>query len=120
MSFEYQIEKKDQYILVNLSGVLIGSDQSTDLADEVQGLIDQGTQNVIVSLAGIETMNSTGLSVMISILTKTRNAGGEVVITDVPQKVNELMVITKLNTVFTVAESVEEAIELLKKEESWL
>ena len=37
-----------------------------------------------------------------------------------PEKVNELMVITKLYTVFTVAESIEAAEELLNKEETWL
>jgi len=106
--------------LVHLSGVLLASDQTTELVEDVQKLIEEGTQNLIVELSGIETMNSTGLSLMISILTKARNAGGETVIANIPEKVNELMVITKLNTVFTVAGTVEEAVELLNKEETWL
>lgn len=106
--------------MVHLSGVLLASDQTTELVEDVQKLIEEGTQNLIVELSGIETMNSTGLSLMISILTKARNAGGETVIANIPEKVNELMVITKLNTVFTVAGTVEEAVELLNKEETWL
>jgi len=120
VNFEYNIEEKEHYAVISLSGVLISPDQSTILTENVQELIDAGTQNVIVDLSGIETMNSTGLSILISILTKTRNVGGEVVIVNIPKKVNELMIITKLNTVFTVAESIVGAVALLNKEETWL
>ena len=120
MNFEYHIESKEAYTLINLSGILIAPNQSGELIEEFEETIAEGTLNVIVDLSGIETMNSTGLSVLISILTKARNAGGEAVLANLPEKVNELMVITKLYTVFTVDESIEAAEELLNKEETWL
>jgi len=120
VDFEYKIEEKEQFALVHLSGVLIAPNQTTALIENVQELVDNGMLNLIVNLSGIETMNSTGLNVMISILTKARNAGGEAIITNIPKKVNELMVITKLNTVFTVTDSIEDAVKLLNKEETWL
>ncbi|HIA06476.1 MAG TPA: anti-sigma factor antagonist [Flavobacteriales bacterium] len=120
VNFEYHIESKEAYTLINLSGILIAPNQSGELIEEFEETIAEGTLNVIVDLSGIETMNSTGLSVLISILTKARNAGGEAVLANLPEKVNELMVITKLYTVFTVAESIEAAEELLNKEETWL
>ena len=120
MNFKYNIESKETYALIYLSGVLIAPNQSTGLIEEVEEMVVEGMQNIIVDLSGIESMNSTGLNVLIGILTKARNAGGEAVIANVPDKVNELMVITKLNTVFTVADSIEAAVELLNKEETWL
>ena len=120
MNFEYKIESKDAHALIYLSGVLIEPNQTTSLLEEVDDVVGNGTVNIIVDLSGIETMNSTGLNVLISILTKARNAGGEAIVANLPAKVHELMVITKLNTVFSVAESIDEAAELLNKEETWL
>ena len=120
MNFEYNIENEDGYTLIHLSGVLIAPTQFTELIESVHELISESTKNIIVDLAGIESMNSTGLNVLISILTKARNAGGEAVVANIPERVNELMIITKLNTVFTVAESIDKAVELLNKEETWM
>ena len=120
MNFEYKVEPRETYTLISLSGVLIAPNQAQEVIGEMEEAIIEGTLNVVVDLSGIKTMNSTGLSLLISILTKARNAGGEAVIASLPEKVNELMVITKLYTVFTVAESIEAAEELLNKEETWL
>ena len=54
-------------------------------------------------------MNSTGLSILINIFTQTRNRGGEVVITNIPEKINKLLIITKLNSIFNIEETVEAA-----------
>ena len=58
-------------------------------------------------------MNSSGLNVLIQLLTKTRNNGGESVIFNVNKKITELLIITKLNTLFKIAETEEEAIKML-------
>ena len=120
VNFEYKIEPQETYMLISLSGVLIAPNQSKEVLGEVEEAIIEGTLNVVVDLSEIKTMNSTGLSLLIGILTKARNAGGEAIITSLPEKVNELMIITKLYTVFTVAETIEAAEELLNKEETWL
>ena len=54
-------------------------------------------------------MNSSGLNVMINVLTKSRKAGGEVAIANVTKKIKELLIITKLNSFFNVSESIDEA-----------
>ena len=65
-------------------------------------------------------MNSTGLNLLINVLTKTRNAGGDTIIAAAPERVEKLIVITKLNTVFSVAKDMEEAVGMINKEEQWL
>jgi anti-sigma B factor antagonist len=47
-------------------------------------------------------------------MSKARKEGGEVIISNVSKKVNELLIITKLTTLFTVAENVEKAVSKLK------
>ena len=64
-------------------------------------------------------MNSTGLSILINILTQTRSKGGEVIIANVPEKINKLLLITKLNSVFTIKDNIELAkTELTQANES--
>ena len=58
-------------------------------------------------------INSTGLSVLINILTKSKNAGGDMVIVSIPEQLSNLLVITKLTDVFPQAATKEEAIASL-------
>jgi len=58
-------------------------------------------------------MNSTGLSILINLFTQTRNRGGELVITNIPEKINNLLVITKLNSIFNIEDTVEDAKKIL-------
>jgi len=120
MDFEFKIEAKEQYNFVHFGGDLIGTDKTNNLLEQIDEHILKSRVNFIIDLHSVEYMNSTGLNILINILTKSRNAGGETVIANIPEKVNKLMIITKLNTVFTISNSVQEAIDLLKKEESWL
>jgi anti-sigma B factor antagonist len=59
----------------------------------------------------LKYINSSGLTVLINTLTKARKTGGEVMIANVSTKVSELLLITKLNTVFTVTPTVDEALK---------
>jgi anti-sigma B factor antagonist len=52
-------------------------------------------------------MNSTGLNVLLNILSKARKSGGEAVICCVPEKIKSLLVITKLINVFSVVDNEE-------------
>jgi len=81
--------------------------------------LDDGIKNVLIDLAEMQYMNSTGLSILINILTQTRSKGGEVVVANVPEKINKLLVITKLNSVFNIKENIELAkTELTQAHES--
>jgi anti-sigma B factor antagonist len=59
-------------------------------------------------------MNSSGLGVLITVLTKLRNKGGEVVLLNPSEQVKKLLLITKLNNIFNIFDSKEEAEAFLK------
>jgi len=113
MTFDYSITAEERYELVSLSGELIDRNQANDLLHEMNELIESGRTRYVFDLGGLRYLNSSGLNVLINLLTKARKAGGEVAIANVSKKVNELLLITKLNTVFAVSGSVEEAAEKL-------
>jgi len=115
MSFSYQIKKDSDLLIVSLKGNLIGKEQVGELFNEIEFEINEGVENIIIDLAEMLYLNSTGLSIFIQILTKVRNNGGDVVVVNVPEKINKLLVITKLNSVFNIKDSVENAkLEVIK------
>jgi anti-sigma B factor antagonist len=109
MEFEYNITKKDNYSLIKLKGNLIEKNQANNLMDEIDTHPEESHLNFIIDLSSFQYMNSTGLNVLLNILSKARKSGGEAVICAVPEKINSLLVITKLNNVFSVLENEEEA-----------
>jgi anti-sigma B factor antagonist len=115
MVFDYQISEENNFQILKLSGELIDKHQAIDLIRSIDGLLDTDKNKWAIDLSDLKYMNSSGLNVLIQILTKTRNKGGESVIFNVSKKVNELLVITKLNTLFKVSETKEEALAKLGK-----
>lgn len=113
MVLDYKISAEKEFQLLALKGELIDKNQAIDLIKEVDDLLEQGKNKFVIDLSDLRYMNSSGLNVLIQLLTKTRTRGGESVICNVSKKVNELLIITKLNTLFKVTENKEEAFKLL-------
>lgn len=113
MSFSYKIQKEAEYIHVSLIGNLMSKDQVETLFSEIDFYFNEGIKKIIVDLTEMKYMNSTGLSILINLFTQTRNRGGELVITNIPDKINNLLVITKLNSIFNIENTVEEAKKIL-------
>jgi len=115
MYFTHKIEKKGNVQIIRLSGEIIDRNQTFEMMDAINELVAKNHIHFVIDLENLKYLNSSGLTVLIQTLTKARKAGGEAVISNVSKRVNELLVITKLNTVFTVADSVEDAIAKLDK-----
>ncbi|MBL4668640.1 MAG: STAS domain-containing protein [Flavobacteriales bacterium] len=113
MSFSFNIKKDDGLILISLKGNLMSKQQIESLLDEIDFFFNEGLKKIIIDLSEMQYMNSTGLSILINIFTQARNKGGEVVITNIPEKINQLLIITKLNSIFNIEETVEAAKKLL-------
>jgi anti-sigma B factor antagonist len=113
MSFNYSIKKeKNSILIIRLSGRLIEKNQATELLDEIESK-DGETLNLVIDLAELAYMNSTGLNVLITLLTRARKSGGEAIWANEPDIIKKLLVITKLNQIFVLAETVESALEQL-------
>lgn len=105
MEFNYQIEEKKDYNLISISGNLIEKNQASTLLEEVNELVEKDSNRFILNMQDFKYMNSTGLTILLNILTKARKSGGEAVICNVPDRIKTLLVITKLNNVFSVVDS---------------
>jgi anti-sigma B factor antagonist len=109
MEFGFKITQKDSYSLIKLNGNLIEKNQANALMEEIDSHAEGEHVNYVIDLSDFQYMNSTGLNVLLNILSKARKSGGEAVICAVPEKINSLLVITKLNNVFSVMENEEAA-----------
>ena len=116
MDFNYNIEENNGITVINFKGNLIEKSQAIDLMDAFDDLLKRERNRVVVDMAEFGYMNSTGLNVLIQILTKARKSGGEAVISSVPENIRSLMLITKLNSIFTVVDNKQEAEKFLLKE----
>lgn len=112
-NFTFTISEENSIILVKLSGRILENEQTSRLLSEVDNSLSEENNKIVLDLENIEYINSNGLNCFIQLLTKARNKGGEAVIVNVPEKIKKLLLISKLNTVFTIKDNVEQANEIL-------
>ena len=110
MDFTYKIFNKGTYDIVEMSGNLIDKNQSSPLLEEIQEIISKGVNSFVISMESFRYLNSNGLNVLVNILTKSRKNGGDTTICCLSDKIKELLIITKLNTVFTITDDLPTAI----------
>jgi anti-sigma B factor antagonist len=111
MDFEYHLTDKGTYAIVEMKGNLIDKNQATPLLDDIQRLIEKGTISFVISMENFRYLNSNGLNVLVNILTKSRKNGGDTTICSISDKIKELLIITKLNTVFTITDNLTAAVK---------
>lgn len=116
MEFTYKTEEKKDYCLLHFSGNLIEKSQAIEMLERFEELLNKDVKKFIIDMQGFKYMNSTGLNTLLTILTRARKAGGEAIICCVPDNIKSLMLITKLNNIFTIAENEKEAESCLLKE----
>jgi anti-sigma B factor antagonist len=111
--FSFTITEENSIILLKLSGRILDNEQTSRLISEVENTLSDKINKIVLDIENIEYINSNGLNCFIQLLTKARNMGGDAVIVNVPEKIKKLLLISKLNTVFTIKESVGQANEIL-------
>lgn len=97
-------------MILEPKGKIMGGPDATALHDKLHELINQGKKKVIIDLAKVDWMNSTGLGILISGLTTMRNNSGELKLSNVTEKIQSLLTITKLITIFETFDSVDQAV----------
>jgi anti-sigma B factor antagonist len=115
MVFGYSLTTKDNVNIITLKGELIDKNQANELLVEIENNIVNKKNKFVLNLEELKYINSSGLNVMINILTKSRKNDGDVAVCCANKKITELLVITKLNSVFNVCDDNEKAIAILNK-----
>lgn len=114
MPFGYTQSEQNKITVFHLQGDIIDKAEATAFIEEINTIMSKGNNRFVLELSGVKYMNSSGLNILVNILTKARNAGGDVVVCNLSKKVSDLLVITKLDSIFHILPTEEEAIKKLK------
>jgi anti-sigma B factor antagonist len=97
-------------IIVDLIGQIKFGEGSSVLRDTVKDLLAKGHRKILLNLGEITYIDSGGIGELISAFTSTRNQGGELKLLNLTKKVNDLLQITKLYTVFDIRDDEADAL----------
>lgn len=106
-----QERKTDNVVILELSGKIMGGPDAVTLNDKLHELIEAGNTNVVADLGGVNWMNSSGLGILIGGLTTMRNNNGDLKLANITDRIQSLLMITKLLSVFESFDSLEKAVE---------
>ena len=98
-------------VILELSGKIMGGPDATLLNDKLHELIEAGKTKIVANLKGVNWMNSSGLGILIGGLTTMRNSGGDLKLANITDRIQSLLMITKLLTVFESFDTIDQAIE---------
>lgn len=111
----FEQELKENALILRLSGDLIGEDNGANILDKVNTAIHDKVRLCVVDISKLRYINSSGIGVLITILTKFRNKGGEVYLMKPSETVQKLLVITKLNAIFHIVQNEDEVLKTARK-----
>jgi anti-sigma B factor antagonist len=99
-----------------IEGRILSAYESKQLIDEAKSNAVSGNKKLIINISKTDYINSEGLNILIKILTAYRSAGGEAIIFGENSKLEDLFILTKLNSIFSIFKKKEDAILHLKGE----
>ena len=98
-------------MILELKGKLTIGEGDELLKDKVNSLIQQGHQKLLLNLEGVPYLDSTGLGEIVRTYTTVSRQGGQLKLLNLTKRIEDLLAITKLLTVFETFESEPEAVE---------
>jgi anti-sigma B factor antagonist len=102
LSLKITTREVDQVNILDLSGRIILGPELDVLREAVRTLLGQGKKKIILNLADVSYIDSSGVGELVRSYTSVRNQGGELKLLNLTQKVHDVLHVTKLYTVFDI------------------
>ena len=97
--------------ILDLSGKITIGEGSVQLREEVRKLLDAGKKNILLNLGEVAYVDSSGIGELVSSYTTTSNQGGHLKLLNLTKKIQDLLMITKLLTVFETFDNEQDGLE---------
>jgi anti-sigma B factor antagonist len=110
MSLDIQQREREGIVLLDLKGRLVVGEPIGSLRERIRELSETGRNNVILNLEGVDYIDSTGLGGLVISYTTLKKAGGALKVLNLSRRNIELLVLTKLSTVFEVFNDEQDAV----------
>lgn len=115
MTMKISSRQVDGVSILDCSGRITLGEGSITLRDSVRELLGKGQKNILLNLAEVNYIDSSGIGELVSAFTTVRNQGGELKLLSLTKKVHDLLQITKLYTVFDVKDDEASAIKSFQR-----
>ncbi|MGA7928744.1 MAG: STAS domain-containing protein [Candidatus Sulfotelmatobacter sp.] len=114
MQLKLTTRTNDGILVVDCNGRIVFGEESSLLRDTVKKAVSENNR-IVLNLGQVNYIDSGGLGTLVALRTTAQNAGGTIKLTNLTQRVGDLLQVTKLLTVFDVYNSEAEAIESFRK-----
>lgn len=110
MAFEARPRDAEGILILDLKGRLVMGPEATDFRSALQAAAERGETRVILNLKEVDYIDSTGLGTLVSGHSLFEQAGGAMKLLNASKRSAELLVLTKLSTVFEMFDDEQTAI----------
>ncbi len=97
--------------VIKLDGKITIGSGDQQLREIITSAINQGKSKILLEMSGVTTIDSSGIGELVGSYTTVTNRGGKLKLLHLPAKLNELLHVTQLITVFEVYENEQEAVK---------
>ncbi len=115
MSMKATIRQVDSVMVVDVSGRITLGEGCAQLRELIRDQLTKGNKRVLINLADVTYIDSSGIGELVSAYTAVSNQGGQLKLLNLTKKVHDLLQITKLYTVFDIHNDEAKAIGSFEK-----
>lgn len=101
----------DAVSVLDLSGKIVLGEGDGQIRDRIKDLLADGQRKILLNLGDITYIDSAGLGALISSYTTTKREGGQLKLVNLTKRIQDLLAITKLITVFDTYDNEADAID---------
>ncbi len=110
MSVKLNSRQVGDVSVVDVAGRITLGEGSSALRDALRGMVTSGHKKILLNMAEVSYIDSSGIGELVSGFTSVTNSGGQLKLLNLTKRVKDLLQITKLYTVFDVHEDEAHAI----------
>jgi len=110
MSLDIQQREHEGIVVLDLKGRITVGAEASAMRDKINALVASESKNIIVNLAHVDYIDSTGLGALVVSATSLRRQGGALKLVNLNRRNIELLVMTKLATVFDLFTDEQDAV----------
>ena len=110
MSLEIQQREREAVNVLDLKGRITMGNEASALREAVSALNASGKRSIVLNLAGVDYIDSTGLGALVICATTLRKSGGTIKLLNLTRRNIELLVMTKLATIFEIFNDEQDAV----------
>ena len=105
MELKVHTREVEDVTMVDVSGRIILGDETSTLRKTIRDLVSNGKKKIVLNLAEVSYIDSSGVGELVASYTAVRNAGGELKLLNLTKKVHDLLQVTKLYTIFDIKDN---------------